>query len=173
MDARSLRELELLTVTRLFGIGETALAAAAPSWAGLRVQVAEFRPRRSDAPVVLPAPWLFVGAADEAGDPFTGPAGKLFDAMLGALGCARGPGVDAAAAMGQVRPAIVVAMGKTAAARLLGSHGALESLRGAVHRCLGVALVVTLDPADLLASPLEKAKAWEDLVLARRTVAAP
>jgi DNA polymerase len=41
-----------------------------------------------------------------------------------------------------------------------------------VHRYRGVPLIVTYHPAYLLRSLPDKAKAWEDLVLARRTVAA-
>jgi DNA polymerase len=41
-----------------------------------------------------------------------------------------------------------------------------------VHRYRGVPLVVTYHPAYLLRTLHDKAKAWEDLVLARRTLAA-
>jgi DNA polymerase len=33
-----------------------------------------------------------------------------------------------------------------------------------------LALIVTYPPADLLRMPADKAKAWEDLLLARRTM---
>lgn len=41
-------------------------------------------------------------------------------------------------------------------------------MRGRVHRYRGTALVVTYHPAYLLRSATEKAKAWEDLLFARR-----
>jgi uracil-DNA glycosylase len=71
-----------------------------------------------------------------------------------------------------VAPKLIVALGKTAATRLLGTEASLASLRGKVHRYRGVPVVVTYHPAYLLRSLPEKAKAWEDLVFARRTLAA-
>jgi len=40
-----------------------------------------------------------------------------------------------------------------------------------VHQYRGVPLIVTYHPAYLLRNLPDKAKAWEDMVLARRTVA--
>ena len=64
-----------------------------------------------------------------------------------------------------------MALGKTAATRLLGTEASLASLRGKVHRYAGVPLVVTYHPAYLLRTLPDKAKAWEDLLFARRTLA--
>ena len=71
-----------------------------------------------------------------------------------------------------VQPRVIVALGKTAATRLLGVEASLASLRGRVHDYHGIPVVVTYHPAYLLRSLAEKAKAWEDLVFARRTLAA-
>ena len=135
---------------------------------------------------------------DEQGDPFGGQAGKLLDSMLAAIGCERGrdasianvvkcrppgnrtPTPDEAAACGPfldrqielLQPRLIVALGKTAATRLLGAEASLASLRGKVHRYQGIPVVVTYHPAYLLRSLPEKAKAWEDLLFARRTLAA-
>jgi DNA polymerase len=68
-------------------------------------------------------------------------------------------------------PKLIVALGKTAATRLLGTEASLASLRGRVHRYHGIPLIVTYHPAYLLRSLPEKSKAWEDLVFARRTIA--
>ncbi len=59
----------------------------------------------------------------------------------------------------------------SAAALLLGTDATIASLRGRVHRYRGVPLIVTYHPAYLLRNLPDKAKAWEDLLLARRTVA--
>ena len=67
---------------------------------------------------------------------------------------------------------LIVALGKTAAIRLLGTEASLASLRGTVHRYRDTPVVVTYHPAYLLRSLPEKAKAWEDLVFARRILAA-
>lgn len=135
---------------------------------------------------------------DELGEPFVGQAGRLLDSMLAAIGCERGrevyianvvkcrppgnrtPTADEAAACAPfldrqvelIGPKLIVALGKTAATRLLGTEASLASLRGRVHRYNGIPVVVTYHPAYLLRSLPEKAKAWEDLVFARRTLAA-
>ena len=70
-----------------------------------------------------------------------------------------------------LRPKLIVALGKSAASLLLATDATIASLRGRVHRYRGVPLVVTYHPAYLLRNLPDKAKAWEDLLLARRTVA--
>jgi uracil-DNA glycosylase family 4 len=134
---------------------------------------------------------------DELGEPFVGQAGKLLDSMLAAIGIKRGrevyianvvkcrppsnrtPTTEEAGACAPfldrqielVKPKIIVALGKTAAARLLNTEASLGSLRGKAHDYKGTPLVVTYHPAYLLRSLPEKAKAWEDLVFARSTLA--
>jgi DNA polymerase len=135
---------------------------------------------------------------DEQGEPFVGQAGKLLDAMLAAAGLQRGrdsyianvvkcrppgnrtPTLDEANACAAyldrqidlVNPKIIVALGKTAATRLLGTEASLASLRGRVHTYRGRPVVVTYHPAYLLRTLPDKAKAWEDLLFARRTLRA-
>jgi DNA polymerase len=139
---------------------------------------------------------------DEQGEPFVGQAGKLLDNMLAAAGLQRGrdvyianvvkcrppgnrtPRPEEAAACAPyldrqvelIAPKLIVALGKTAAIRLLGEGAAeasLGSLRGRVHRYRATPLVITYHPAYLLRNLPDKAKAWEDLLFARRTFAAP
>jgi DNA polymerase len=139
------------------------------------------------------------GADEDAqGEPFVGQAGKLLDSMLAAIGCKRGrdvyianvvkcrppgnrtPTHEEASACAPyldrqielIAPKLIVALGKTAATRLLGTEASLASLRGRVHRYRDIPVVVTYHPAYLLRSLPEKAKAWEDLVFARRKLAA-
>jgi DNA polymerase len=133
---------------------------------------------------------------DELGDPFVGQAGKLLDSMLAAAGLARGrevyianvvkcrppgnrvPTPEEAAACAPfldrqielVQPKLIVALGKTAAIRLLNTEASLASLRGRVHRYRERRVVVTYHPAYLLRTLPDKAKAWEDLVFARRVL---
>ena len=134
---------------------------------------------------------------DQQGDPFVGQAGKLLDSMLAAIGCQRGrevyianvvkcrppgnrtPTHEEAAACAPfldrqielVQPKLIVALGKTAATRLLATEASLASLRGRVHRYRGIPVVVTYHPAYLLRTLADKSKAWEDLLFARRTLA--
>lgn len=70
-----------------------------------------------------------------------------------------------------VQPATIVALGKVAAHSLLGSDPKtpLGSLRSTVHRHGSTPLIVTYHPAYLLRKPLDKAKSWQDLCLARQT----
>ena len=137
------------------------------------------------------------GAEEDArGEPFVGQAGQLLDNMLAAIQLKRGdnvyianivkcrppanrtPAPDEIATclpylrqqIALIRPKLIVALGKTAATALLGRDVPLGSLRGTVHDCQGTPLVVTYHPAYLLRSPAEKAKAWQDLCLARATL---
>lgn len=137
------------------------------------------------------------GADEDAqGEPFVGAAGQLLDNMLSALGLARGddvfianvlkcrpPGnrtpepLEVAACrpyldrqIELVAPGLIVALGKSAACTLLGIDASVGSLRNRVHRYRGTPLVVTYHPAYLLRTPADKAKAWEDLLFARRTL---
>ena len=138
------------------------------------------------------------GAEEDArGEPFVGQAGRLLDNMLAALGMARDRNVYIANVLkcrppnnrapepgeadacrpylerqvALLRPKLIVALGKSAASLLLGTDATIASLRGRVHRYRGFPLIVTYHPAYLLRSLPDKAKAWEDLLLARRTVA--
>jgi DNA polymerase len=137
------------------------------------------------------------GAEEDArGEPFVGQAGRLLDSMLASLGIARGnrvyianvlkcrppgnrapepaeaqacrPYLDRQIAL--IQPKVIVALGKSAATVLLDVDATIASLRGRVHRYRGVPLVVTYHPAYLLRNLPDKAKAWEDLLFARRTL---
>lgn len=138
------------------------------------------------------------GAEEDArGEPFVGQAGRLLDNMLASIGLKRGANVYIAnvlkcrppgnrnpgpSEMVQcaphlqrqielIRPKLIIAMGRFAAQALLDTGATIGSLRGKLHRYRGVPLIVTYHPAYLLRSLPEKAKAWEDLCFARRTMA--
>ncbi|MEW9897842.1 uracil-DNA glycosylase [Chitinivorax sp. PXF-14] len=146
------------------------------------------------------ADWLIVGEApggeeDRQGEPFVGPAGKLLDNMLNAVGLKRGDNVFIANVLKcrppqnrdpaphevqqcepfllrqieLIQPKIIVALGRFAAQSLLKSDARIGSLRGKVHTYHGVPLVITYHPAYLLRNQPDKARAWEDLCLARKT----
>ena len=68
-----------------------------------------------------------------------------------------------------VQPRIILAMGRFAVQSLLRSDEPVGRLRGRVHRYQGVPLIVTYHPAYLLRNLEDKAKAWDDLCLARAT----
>jgi uracil-DNA glycosylase len=140
---------------------------------------------------------------DRRGEPFVGRAGQLLDAMLSAVGRNRRDGVfitnvlkcrppgnrnpepqEVARCLPYLRrqielvsPGLILALGKFAAQALLDTDASIASLRGRVHHyrsgALDIPVVVTYHPAYLLRTPLDKAKAWEDLVLALRNDSVP
>jgi uracil-DNA glycosylase len=188
------------------------VAAAAPevtsSWQQLTEEVARCTRcdlyRTRTRPVLgvgdRNAQWLVVGEApgaeeDRQGEPFVGRAGQLLDAMLGAIGLARGQNVyianilksrppgnrDPAAAevaaclpflerqIELIRPRLILAVGRIAMQNLLATQNSLGRMRGQVHQFGGLKtpLIVTYHPAYLLRKPEDKRKAWEDLKFAR------
>ena len=68
-----------------------------------------------------------------------------------------------------VQPKLILLMGRFAVKQLLKSDDAIGKLRGRVHRYEGIPVIVTYHPAYLLRNLPEKAKAWEDLCLAKAT----
>ena len=131
---------------------------------------------------------------DRLGDPFVGQAGKLLDNMLAAIDLSRRKNVYIANVLKcrppgnrnptpeevaqcsphllqqieLIQPKLILAMGRFAAQTLLETGASIASLRGRVHRYAGVPLIVTYHPAYLLRTLEDKAKAWEDLVFAKK-----
>lgn len=138
------------------------------------------------------------GAEEDAqGEPFVGQAGKLLDNMLASLAIARGNKVYIANAVkcrppgnrtpeagemaacrpylerqiALLKPKIIVLLGKAAVHAVLHDDKSLASLRGKRFEYAGIPVVVTYHPAYLLRNLPDKAKAWEDLLFARRVLA--
>jgi len=70
-----------------------------------------------------------------------------------------------------LKPACIVVMGRFAAQTLLDTDAPISKLRGRLHSVktdegTDIPVVASYHPAYLLRSPLEKAKAWADLVMA-------
>ena len=133
---------------------------------------------------------------DRLGEPFVGQAGRLLDNMLAAVSLSRGENVYIANVLKcrppgnrnpepdevakcsphllrqieLIRPKLILAMGRFAAQTLLGTDATIASLRGRLHQYAGVPLIVTYHPAYLLRNLPDKAKAWEDLRFAVRTI---
>src|SRR5574343_220664 len=137
------------------------------------------------------------GAEEDAkGEPFVGQAGKLLDNMLAALDIARGNRVYIANAVkcrppgnrtpeaaemaacwpylerqiALLKPKVIVLLGKAAVHAVLHDDKSLASLRGKRFEFAGIPVIVTYHPAYLLRNLPDKAKAWEDLLFARRTL---
>jgi uracil-DNA glycosylase family 4 len=146
---------------------------------------------------------MFVGegpGADEdaQGLPFVGRAGQLLNNMIAAMGLKREqvyianivkcrppqnrvPEPEEANTctpflfqqINVIRPEVLVALGSTAAANLLGIKSSLSGLRGRVHAWRGSKLIVTYHPAYLLRDPRQKKEAWYDLQLAMAELGLP
>jgi uracil-DNA glycosylase family 4 len=136
---------------------------------------------------------MFIGEApgheeDVQGYPFVGPAGKLLDKMIFAMGLGReevyvanilkcrppgnrDPRPDEIEAcypflkrqIELVSPRIICTLGRPASNTLLRTSASMGSLRGRWHDFDGIRLMPTYHPAYLLRSPGQKRKAWEDL----------
>ncbi|MGH8612831.1 MAG: uracil-DNA glycosylase [Gammaproteobacteria bacterium] len=135
---------------------------------------------------------------DRQGEPFVGRAGQLLNAMLAAIGLERRavyianilkcrppsnrdpkpeevlccePYLQRQIAL--VKPRIILALGRIAAQNLLKTQTSIGRMRGKIYAYepLKIPIVVTYHPAYLLRSPTQKARAWEDLLTARRLVA--
>ena len=137
---------------------------------------------------------------DRQGLPFVGRAGQLLNAMLLAINMHRDQvyianvlkcrppnnrdpqGVEVRECepylhrqVAQIQPKIIVAMGRFAAQSLLKTTRPVSKLRGQRFRYsdTGIPLIVTYHPAYLLRSPIDKRKAWSDLLFALDVVANP
>ncbi len=66
---------------------------------------------------------------------------------------------------------VIVVMGESVAQQLLKVTQTLDQLRGQPHPYDDTLVIVTYSPAHLLMHLADKAKAWEDLCLAKSTIA--
>lgn len=72
-----------------------------------------------------------------------------------------------------IKPKLIVLLGRAAVNTILHDERSLTALRGKRFDYQGIPVVVTYHPAYLLRNLPEKAKAWEDLVFARRLMREP
>ncbi len=134
---------------------------------------------------------------DKQGEPFVGRAGQLLNEMLKAihstreqvyianiLKCRPPNNRDPLANEVQqclnylnqqiqhIKPTLLLAVGRIAAHNLLNTKSSLESLRQKIHYYGNeqTPLIVTYHPAYLLRNPIDKKKAYIDLLFAQRTL---
>ena len=132
---------------------------------------------------------------DRSGEPFVGRAGQLLSAMFLAIGLPREQLYIAnilkcrppesrdpkaieiaqcrsylARQVALVEPRIIVAVGRVAAQNLLEKTTPIGKMRGQryTYGDQEIPVVVTYHPADLLRSPQEKRKSWQDLNFAKK-----
>jgi DNA polymerase len=136
---------------------------------------------------------VFVGEGpgreeDLKGEPFVGQAGKLLDKILAAINfdrtqvyianivkCRppenRQPNQEEMDTcfpylleqLRLIKPKLICALGRTAAAGLLKTTASLGNLRGRWHEYKGIEVLVTYHPAALLRNPGWKKDTWEDM----------
>lgn len=134
---------------------------------------------------------------DKRGEPFVGAAGQLLDNMLAAIQLNRTSKVYIANVLkcrppenrdphgeevkqcdpflkrqlALIQPKLILALGRFAAQSLLNSVESIASMRGKLHDYQGIPVIVSYHPAYLLRNLPDKAKAWEDLCFAKKTMA--
>lgn len=134
---------------------------------------------------------------DQQGKPFVGRAGQLLTAMIEAMGYKRedvfianilkcrppenrDPMPEEVTActpflnqqIALLQPTLLLAVGRIAAHHLLTTKASLESLRGKIHHIgdTKTPLIATYHPAYLLRNPVDKKKAYSDLLFAKKTL---
>jgi uracil-DNA glycosylase family 4 len=145
---------------------------------------------------------VFIGEApgrdeDLRGLPFVGRAGQLLDKMIAAIDLRRDevyicnvlkcrppenrtPAPDEVEQclpyleqqLALVRPALICALGLSAAQALLKTKSSMASLRGRTFEYRGIPLIPTYHPAALLRNPGLKREAWTDMQRVRDTLKA-
>ncbi|MDX2438837.1 MAG: uracil-DNA glycosylase [Acidobacteriota bacterium] len=141
---------------------------------------------------------MFIGEGpgaeeDRTGRPFVGQAGQLLERMLFAIGLRRDqvyitnivkcrppgnrdPKDDEVAACSPyldqqielIAPRVLVALGKPASHRLLGTSKPIGALRGRWASYKGIPLMPLFHPAYMLRTPSAKREAWADLKMIRQ-----
>jgi uracil-DNA glycosylase len=132
---------------------------------------------------------------DKQGLPFVGRAGGLLSAMLKSIGFTRDtvyianvvkcrppqnrePTLDEVLSCSHflktqiesVKPKLLLAVGTHAAQYLTQKQLPLSQLRSNVHDYHGTTLMITYHPAYLLRNPMDKSKAFEDLLKVKATL---
>jgi len=73
----------------------------------------------------------------------------------------------------QIRPEVIVCLGRVAAQNLLGRTESASRLRGLELAYEGVPVVVTWHPAYLLREPSRKRETWDDIKRVNRLLGLP
>jgi uracil-DNA glycosylase len=168
-----LRELELLPVWKLRAPVEVVQATEVKTKEFDKVEAVELE-KSINTPIAQyeitlsqDKNWAFVCENSmPAGRVDIASQSMLFNNILHALSIEKSSKIQVANTA-DVQMRVIVAMGKSVAQRLLNTQASLEDLRGKLHPIGNAQLLVTCDLAHLLNNPLDKAKVWQDLCLAR------
>ena len=178
-----LRELELLPAWKLRAPIETVPAKAIEAKEIDIVEIVAVEKPSSAAPpqyeitISQDKHWAFA-CEIFAGETFVGeismPASRvdiglqsiLLNNILHALQIEK-PTITHAQNLTDIDAKIIVTMGESVAQVLLNTQDALENLRGTLHSAGTAYIIATYDLTHLLNYPVDKAKVWQDLCLAR------
>ena len=164
-----LNEMGISTwVVRSAGEGEPSSSKAKQEIKQEASQAESYQePQSGDQEIV----WTFVV------DQLSGDAALLFDKILASLMLSRNSIQllsSQEALAGKVTGQVVIAMGSQMGRQLLQMDDGFEELRGAVHSLEQaddeLPVVLTYHPEHLLSKPSDKAKTWQDLLLARSLI---
>jgi hypothetical protein len=168
-QADYLNEMGISTwVVRDAGEGEPSAAKAMQETKQKASQAESYQePQLNNQEIV----WTFVV------DQLSGDAALLFDKILASLMLSRNAIQllsSKEALAGKVSGQVVIAMGSQMGRQLLQMDDNFEELRGAVHSLEQaedeLPVVLTYHPEHLLNKPSDKAKTWQDLLLARSLI---
>ena len=178
-----LRELELLPAWKLRAPIETVPAKAIEAKEidqieVLKVEVLEVEKPSSAAPTLYEITisqdkhWAFAceTSLGERSMPVSrvdiGLQSILLNNILHALQIEK-PTITHAQNLTDIDAKIIVTMGESVAQVLLNTQDALENLRGTLHSAGTAHIIATYNLTHLLNYPVDKAKVWQDLCLAR------
>jgi DNA polymerase len=170
MRSSFLKEMGITEWADRSSSGASLSASAAPQ--SIPSASSEPTANASEHAVEISGRWIFIGTKPQ------GDALILFQNIVRVLGLPNSAwvwqeqkaNIDALIESSTV-PLVAIAFGAASAQRLTGEHAPLKELRGAIHSLMhgeaDVPLIATLELAQVLARPQEKALLWEDLLLAR------
>jgi DNA polymerase len=165
-----LKEMGITEWADRFSSGASLSASAAPQ--SIPSASSEPTANASEHAAEISGRWIFIGTKPQ-GDALT-----FFQNIVRVLGLPQGawvwqdPKTSLEVLIGTATvPQMAIAFGAASAQRLTGERAPLTELSGAIHSLMhgeaDVPLIATLELAQVLARPQEKALLWEDLLLAR------
>jgi uracil-DNA glycosylase len=170
MRSSFLKEMGITEWVGRSGLSASLSTSAAPQ--GNAQESPEPSANPSERGAEISGRWIFIGTKPQ-GDALT-----LFQNIVRVLCLPNGAwvwqdqkaSIDALIESSTV-PLVAIAFGAASTQRLTGENAPLSELRGAIHSLMhgeaDVPLIATLELAQVLARPQEKALLWEDLLLAR------
>lgn len=160
-------QVQQLLVTEITTISEPEKPAISQNIAPIQYQITVSQDKHW-AFICMPADRTVINldAASPACTALTESSGKLLNNILQALHIEKSTKTQVES-VADIHAKIIVAMGESVVKALLNTQQSLDNMRGELHPIGDSKLIATYDLAHLLDKPLDKAKVWQDLCLAR------